>query len=112
MADQIKHGSQQIVAANSSIDVSALPDVSGLSAGDYNNSKTNIVSLSVDAKGRITAATNTANTISGIMMAQANSSANTEAFEHILTQKIYVSTTAPENNSIGANGDIWYQTIT
>jgi hypothetical protein len=45
-------------------------------------------------------------------MAQANSSANTEAFEHILTQKIYVSTTAPENNSIGANGDIWYQTIT
>ena len=111
MADQIKHGSQQIVAANSSIDVSALP-ASGVSAGDFNNSKTNIVGLSVDAKGRVTAATNTANTISGIEMAQANSSANTEAFEHILTQKIYVSTTAPENNSIGANGDIWYQTIT
>ena len=111
MADQIKHGSQQIVAANSSIDVSALP-ASGVSGGDYNNSKTNIVGLSIDTKGRITAATNTANTISGIKMAQANSSANTEAFEHILTQKIYVSTTAPENNSIGANGDIWYQTIT
>ena len=111
MADKIIHGSQDIVLANSSIDVSALP-ASGVSAGDYNNSKTNVVSLNVDAKGRILAATNTANTISGIMMAQANSSANTEAFEHILTQKIYVSTTAPENNSIGANGDIWYQTIT
>ena len=111
MADQIKHGSQQIVAANSSIDVSALP-ASGVSAGDYNNSKTNIVGLAIDAAGRITGATNTANTISGVTIAAANSTANTEAFSHVLTQNVYVSTSAPADNTIGSNGDIWYQTIT
>ena len=112
MADKIIHGSQDIVLANSSIDVSALPDISGLSAGDYNTSKTNIVSLTVDAKGRVTNATNTANTISGITIAAANSTANTEAFSHVLTQNVYVSTSAPADNTIGSNGDIWYQTIT
>jgi len=112
MADKIIHGSQDIVLANSSIDVSALPDVSGLSAGDYNNSKTNIVGLAIDTKGRITGATNTANTISGVTIAAANSTANTEAFSHVLTQNVYVSTSAPADNTIGSNGDIWYQTIT
>jgi len=111
MADKIIHGSQDIVLANSSIDVSALP-ASGVSAGDYNTSKTNIVSLNVDAKGRILSATNTANTISGITIAAANSTANTEAFSHVLTQNVYVSTSAPADNTIGSNGDIWYQTIT
>ena len=39
-------------------------------------------------------------------------SGNSENFTHVADQKIYVSTSAPNDNTIGSDGDIWYQTLT
>jgi len=101
MADQIKHGSQQIVAANSSIDVSALP-ASGVAAAAYAGGQTSVPSLTVDAKGRVTAASTTNVKMTGIDF---GASGNT-----IVDQTIFVETSAPQSSD-GENGDVWYQTI-
>jgi hypothetical protein len=29
----------------------------------------------------------------------------------LVDQTIFVNTSAPANNAVGANGDVWYQTI-
>lgn len=101
MADQIKHGSQQIVAANSSIDVSALPD-SGVTANAYPGGQTTVPSFAVDTKGRVTSASTTAVKMTGIDF---GASGNT-----IVDQTIFVETSAPQSSD-GENGDVWYQTI-
>ena len=33
------------------------------------------------------------------------------SFAHAPNQKIYISSSAPNSDSIGNNGDIWYQTL-
>ena len=111
MADQIIHDSNTVVDSSGFVSNSALRN-SGATAGAYNNSKTNLAGMSVDVKGRVTSATNTTTKLSSIEIAAAGSSGNSEAFAHVTDQRIYVSTSAPADNTIGNNGDIWYQTIT
>lgn len=111
MADKIIHGSKDIVLANSSIDVTALPDISGLSAATHTSNNIQLVSFSVDTKGRVTAASNSSINVTGITFANVNSSGS-GTFEHAPNQKIYISGSAPASDSIGNNGDIWYQTLT
>ena len=110
MADQIIHNSNTIVDANGFVSNSALRD-SGASAATHTSNNTQLVSFTVDAKGRITAASNSSINVTGVTFASANSTGG-GTFEHAPNQKIYISTSAPANNSIGNNGDIWYQTLT
>ena len=110
MADIIQHGSQQIVGDNSVIDSTALPNT-GVTAASHTSNNTQLVSFTVDAKGRITAASNSSINVTGVTFASANSTGG-GTFTHSPNQKIYISTSAPANNSIGNNGDIWYQTLT
>ena len=78
--------------------------------GDYD---VNIIGVrNSETKGRVTNAFNTTTKLSSIEIAAAGSSGNSEAFAHVTDQRIYVSTSAPADNTIGNNGDIWYQTIT
>ena len=113
MADKIIHGSQDIVLANSSIDVSALP-ASGVSAGNFHANNSQVFGITVDAKGRVTnAISNTDVKITGVSFGNAHANGDaTSSFSHLPNQRIYVSSSAPANNSIGNNGDIWYQTLT
>lgn len=98
----IQHGSQVVVASNSTIDTTALAD-SGVSAQAYSSSNTQVASVTVDAKGRVTAASTTAVKMTGV---------DFEASGNTLTdQTIFVNTSAPTSGQ-GANGDVWYQTIT
>ena len=112
MADQILHNTNTVVDSSGFVANVALRD-SGVTANSYITTKTGAVGITVDVKGRVTNAfVNTSIKTSSIEIAAANSSANTEAFAHVTDQRIYISTSAPADNSIGNNGDIWYQTLT
>ena len=65
MADQIIHDSNTVVDSSGFVSNSALRN-SGVTAGAYNNSKTNLASITVDVKGRVTSATNTTTKLSSI----------------------------------------------
>lgn len=96
----IQHGAQVIVDATEKIDITALPD-SGVTDAAYTASNLQVTSVTVDTKGRITAASTTAVKMTGV---------DFEASGNTLTdQTIFVNTSAPTNQ--GANGDVWYQTI-
>ena len=110
MADQIIHNSNTVVDANGFVSNTALRD-SGVSANTHTSNNTQLVSFTVDAKGRITAASNSSINVTGVTFANVNASGS-GTFAHSPNQKIYISTSAPANNSIGNNGDIWYQTLT
>ena len=111
MADEIKHGSTNIINASALVTDDALPDVG--SAGTVATSETQgLLSITTDAKGRVTNKSTSAKKLSSIEIADADASGNTEAFSHVTGQRIYVSTSAPNSDSIGNNGDIWYQTLT
>ena len=110
MADQIIHNSNTIVDANGFVSNSALRD-SGASAATHTSNNTQLVSFTVDAKGRITTASNSSINVTGVTFANVNSTGS-GSFTHSPNQKIYISSSAPANNSIGNNGDIWYQTLT
>ena len=111
MADEIKHGSTNVVNSSAQVTDAALPDVG--SAGTTATSETQgLISITTDAKGRVTAKSTSAKKLSSIEIADADASGNTEAFSHVTGQRIYVSTSAPNSDSIGNNGDIWYQTLT
>jgi hypothetical protein len=100
MADQIKHGSVEIVNATSVLQKSALPD-SGVTAGTYSANTTQLTSITVDAKGFVTGTSNTTVKMTGV---------DFKATGNTLTdQTIYVNTSAP-NSGTGSDGDIWYQT--
>ena len=88
MADQIKHGSVEVVNASAKITDSALSNV--ITAVTIAGNTTSIPNFQVDVKGRVIAASNTAVKVD---------------------QTIFVNTSAPANNAVGANGDVWYQTI-
>lgn len=110
MADRILHDANVVVDSSGVIANSALADTA-VTPGDYNNSKTALIGITVDQKGRVTNAISTATKTSSVEFAPANASGNTAAFTHATEQRIYISTSAPNSNSIGNNGDIWYQTL-
>lgn len=110
MADQILHNANTVVDANGFISNSALRD-SGASAATHTSNNTQLVSFTVDAKGRITAASNSSINVTGVTFANVNASGS-GTFTHAPNQKVYISSSAPSSNSIGNNGDIWYQTLT
>ena len=110
MADQIIHDSNTVVDSSGFISNSALRD-SGASAATHTSNNTQLVSFTVDVKGRVTAASNSSINVTGVTFANVNASGS-GSFAHAPNQKIYISSSAPSSNSIGDNGDIWYQTLT
>ena len=110
MADQILHNANTVVDANGFISNSALRD-SGASAATHTSNNTQLVSFTVDLKGRVTAASNSSINVTGVTFGEVNAS-GAGTLEHAPNQKVYISSSAPNSNSIGNNGDIWYQTLT
>lgn len=100
MADQIKHGTVEVVNAAAKVTDSALANV--VAAGTASGSRTQIPSITVDVKGRVTAYSNTTVKMTGVDF---EASGNT-----LVDQTIFVNTSAPQSSD-GENGDVWYQTI-
>ena len=113
MADEIKHGSVNIINASAKVTDAALPD-SG-DAGTYTSTNQQLVSIVVDAKGRVTTGSTPAVNVTGVIYANTNAagaaSGSPGSFTHVENQKIHISSSAPNSDSIGNNGDIWYQTL-
>ena len=113
MANTITHGSTDIVGSNAKITDAALPD-SG-DAGTYTSNNTQLVSIVVDAKGRVTTGSTPSINVTGVIFANTNAagaaSGSPGSFTHVANQKIHISSSAPNSDSIGNNGDIWYQTL-
>ena len=101
MADQIKHNTTEIVNSGSVLQKSALAN-SGVTPGTYAGSQTQVPALTVDSKGFVTSAGTTSVKMTGIDF---KASGNT-----MVDQTIFVETSAPAGSD-GANGDVWYQTI-
>ena len=101
MADQIKHGSVEVVNASAKITDSALSNV--ITAVTIAGNNTSIPNFQVDVKGRVIAASNTTVKMTGVDFEAAGNT--------LVDQTIFVNTSAPANNAVGANGDVWYQTI-
>ena len=111
MAKQIKHTSNTVVDANGFISNSALRD-SGVAAGPYGSDNTTLHTFTVDAKGRVTAASEASINVTGVTYANTNASGTASSnFAHAPNQKIFISSSAPDSDSIGSDGDIWYQTL-
>ena len=100
MADQIKHGSVEVVNADAKVTDSALANI--ISATSVSGGTTKVPNISVDVKGRVTALSDTTVKMTGIDFC---ASGNT-----LVDQTVFVETTAPQSSD-GANGDVWYQTI-
>jgi hypothetical protein len=101
MADQIKHGTVEIVNAASKVVDGALANV--ITAVTITGNTTSIPNFQVDVKGRVIAASNTTVKMTGIDFEAAGNT--------LVDQTIFVNTSAPANDAVGANGDVWYQTI-
>lgn len=104
MADRIIHGSTPVVNSTAKVTDAALPD-SGVSAGTKTANNTQLLSITVDAKGRITSTASPSVNVTGVTFG------NTTSHTHTGNQRIYISSSAPADNSDGNNGDIWYQTL-
>tara|TARA_R110000868_G_scaffold9000_6_gene45611 strand:+ start:1193 stop:1540 length:348 start_codon:yes stop_codon:yes gene_type:complete len=111
--EQILHNAKEIVDEGGFVANNALRD-SGVTANGifvavtanaYGTTKTTVHSVTVDAKGRVTAASTTSANLTGITFGS-----NTTNQAHIADQKIYIATAGPGAGD-GANGDIWYQTL-
>ena len=103
MADQIKHGSTEIVNSTAKVVDGALP-TSGASAGAYvSNTTQRISSITVDAQGRITGIANTAAGAGKSTGVDFKAAGNT-----LSDVTVFVSTSAPGSGD-GADGDVWYQ---
>lgn len=100
MADQIKHGSVEVVNAAAKITDSALANI--ISATSVSGGTTKVPNITVDVKGRVTALSDTTVKMTGIDFC---ASGNT-----LVDQTVFVETTAPQSSD-GENGDVWYQTI-
>ena len=103
--EQILHNSKEIVDDGGFVANAALRD-SGVTAATHTSNNTQLVSFTVDVKGRITAASNSSVNVTGVTYG-----ANATSQAHIPNQQIFISTAAP-GASDGNNGDIWYQTLT
>jgi|13_taG_2_1085334.scaffolds.fasta_scaffold13340_2 hypothetical protein len=112
MADQILHNTNTVVDSSGLVSNAALAN-SGVTSGEYTSNNTHLLSFEVDAKGRITTASTPTINVTGVTFANTNASGTpSSAFAHTPNQKVYISSSAPSSNSIGNNGDIWYQTLT
>ena len=100
MADQIKHGSVEVVNAAAKMTDSALANI--ISATSVSGGTTKVPNITVDVKGRVTALSDTTVKMTGIDFC---ASGNT-----LVDQTVFVETTAPQSSD-GENGDVWYQTI-
>ncbi len=100
MADQIKHGSVEVVNADAKVTDSALANI--ISATSVSGGTTKVPNITVDVKGRVTALSDTTVKMTGIDFC---ASGNT-----LVDQTVFVETTAPQSSD-GENGDVWYQTI-
>jgi len=111
MADQIIHNSNTVVDTSGFVANAALRD-SGVSAGTKTSNNTQLVTITVDAKGRVTSASTPSVNVTGVTFANVNASGTASgSFAHAPNQKVYISSSAPNSDSIGNNGDIWYQTL-
>ena len=86
MADRIIHGNTPVVNSTAKVTDAALPNA-------YANAAGSVV------------ANNTSVNVTGVTFG------NTSAHTHTSNQRVYISSSAPANNDIGNNGDIWYQTL-
>lgn len=102
--EQILHNAKEIVDDGGFVANDALRD-SGVTAATHTSNNTQLVSFTVDVKGRITAASNSSVNVTGVTYG------NTTAHTHTPNQRIFISTNSP-GSSDGNNGDIWYQTLT
>ena len=100
MADQIKHGTVEVVNADAKVTDSALANI--ISATSVSGGTTKVPNISVDVKGRVTALSDTTVKMTGIDFC---ASGNT-----LVDQTVFVETTAPQSSD-GENGDVWDQTI-
>jgi len=111
MANTITHGSTDVINSSAKVTDAALPN-SGVSAGTKTANNTQLLSITVDAKGRITSTASPSVNVTGLTFANTNAAGvASSSFAHIPNQKIHISSSAPSSNSIGSNGDIWYQTL-
>ncbi len=113
MANQIIHDSNTVVDSSGFVSNAALRDSASPSIeGNYHANNTQVFGITVDAKGRVTnAISNTDVKITGVTFGEVNA-AGAGTLQHAPNQKIYISSSAPNSDSIGNNGDIWYQTLT
>lgn len=102
--EQILHNAKEIVDEDGYVANGALRD-SGVTADTHTSNNTQLVSFTVDAKGRITAASNASVNVTGVTYG------NTTSQSHIENQQIFISTGSPGSGD-GNDGDIWYQTLT
>ena len=66
----------------------------------------------VDDKGRVTTGSTPSINVTGVIYANTNAAGVASgSFAHVENQKIHISSSAPSSDSIGNNGDIWYQTL-
>ena len=99
MADQIIHDSNTVVDSSGFISNSALRD-SGASAATHTSNNTQLVSFTVDVKGRVTAASNSSINVTGVTFANVNAGGSPSgSFAHSPNQKIYISSSARERGS-------------
>lgn len=109
MADVIKHGSTVAVNSSAKVTDDVLKDT-GVTAATHTGNNTQLVSFTVDAKGRITAASNAQVNVTGVTFANTDAGGS-GTFEHKENQKIFISTSSPNSSVTASNGDIWYQTL-
>lgn len=109
MAEVIKHGSTTVVNASALVDDAALKDT-GVSADDYTSNNTQLVSFTVDAKGRVTSASESSINVTGVTAGEVNAGGS-GTLTHVPNQKIFISTSSPNSQVTAADGDIWYQTL-
>ena len=107
MSNTITHGITDIVNASAKVTDVALPNAyANTTAADglvANN--TQLFSVTIDAKGRVTNSIAASINVTGVTFG------NSTAHAHTSNQRVYISSSAPANNDIGNNGDIWYQTL-
>jgi hypothetical protein len=112
MADEIKHGSVNVVNASALVTDAALANAYANTPAAIVANNTQMFTVTVDKKGRITQSAVASINTTGITYANTNDAGTASgSFAHLANQKIHISSSAPANNDIGNNGDIWYQTL-
>ena len=112
MANTITHGSVDVVNSTAKVTDAALANTYANNAGSIVANNTQMFTVTVDKKGRITQSAVSSVNTTGITYANTNAAgAASGSFAHLPNQKIHISSSAPANNDVGNNGDIWYQTL-
>ena len=110
MADEIKHGSVNVVNASALVTDAALANAYANTPAAVVANNTQMYTITIDKKGRITQSAVSSINTTGVTYANV-AAAGTGSFAHLPNQKIHISSSAPEDNDVGNNGDIWYQTL-